>query len=299
MITPHDDLGPDPTSQALIRLVPTLGPVVASWRHETFERKKKRAERLGAAAAESIGPEQFFHQIASDERLSDMFNAAVDNAVATSSDAKIRLLGRALAAGVVAADEAAVDEAEQLLRVALQLDPVDLRALRALERWTGVDAERVVAHALGIDEAIAGLIVSRLRTLHLVKVDASGSINDKSNPDDDWVVIEESWSVTAAAHALMDLLHQHIELETPEATRPEGAAWSGYTHAQAAALEQLAAALTEKNGYGWRAATQRTEAIAAAVRRLTVLGVDVLAARDAMRSIGFGSRTLQVLDAGA
>src|SRR4051812_8521625 len=128
-----EELGPDPTSQALIRMVPNLGPVLATWRHETHERKQKRIEKLGAAAAEEIGVEQFFQQVASDERLTDMFDAAVDSAIATSSDAKIRLLGRVVAAGALADDEARVDEAEQLLRIALELDPVDLRALRAME----------------------------------------------------------------------------------------------------------------------------------------------------------------------
>ena len=287
-----DDLGPDPTSQALLRMVPKFGPVVATWRQETHERKQRRAERLGAAAAEGIGVEQLFEQIASDERLTDMFNAAVDASIATSSDAKIRLLGRALAAGATASDEAKVDEAEQLLRIALDLDAVDLRALRALERWHVRDAVHTVAYALDISAAIAGSIVARLERLHLLSVERMASISDKKDPDDDQVNLDEEWRVTATAEALMDLLCQDRLASTPEGPRAPGAPWSGFTQAQAVELERLA----QMSRFEWRRTPEYDGTVFKVLARLELLGMPYARVRGAMRSIGFDRHQLADLD---
>lgn len=162
------DLGPHPAAQAAARLIPKLGPIVASWRQDTFDRKQRRAQQLGDVVSETIAIEEFFTHVASDERLSDMFDTAVEAAIATSSQAKVRLLGRALAANATAEDEAAVDETEQLLRIAIELDPVDLRALRALDRWHTNNAIDKVSFALHVTEATAGPIVARLEHLHLI-----------------------------------------------------------------------------------------------------------------------------------
>lgn len=288
-----DELGPDPTSQALLRLVPKLGPVVATWRQETYERKQRRAEQLGAAAAEGVGVQQLFEQIASDERLTDMFNAAVEASIATSSDAKIRLLGRALAAGATAADEAKVDEAEQLLRIALDLDPVDLRALRALERWHISDAVYTVAYALDISSAIAGSIVARLERLHLLSVERMASISDKKDPDDDQVDLEEEWRVTDTAAALVDLLgQQDLQGLSPEIPRASGAPWAGFTEAQAIELERLA----QMSGFEWQRQPDPDRAVFKTLARLQILGVPYARVRSAMRSIGFDRHRLTDLD---
>jgi hypothetical protein len=287
-----DELGPDPTSQALLRLVPKLGPIVATWRQETHERRQRRAEQLGTAAAEGIGVEQFFGQIASDERLTDMFNAAVEASIATSSDAKIRLLGRALAAGATAADEAKVDEAEQLLRIALELDPVDLRALRALERRHVRDAAHAVAYALEISSAIAGPIVARLERLHLLSVERMASISDTKDPDDDQVNIDEEWGITDTAVALLSLLRQQEHSSTPESRRASGAPWSGFTEAQALELERLA----QMSGFEWQRQPEPGRPVFKTLARLELLGVPYSRVRGAMRSIGFERRRLEELD---
>jgi hypothetical protein len=287
-----DDLGPDPTSQALLRLVPKLGPIVATWRQEMHERRQRRAELLGTAAAEGIGVEQLFEQIASDERLTDLFNAAVEASIATSSDAKIRLLGRALATAATAADEAKVDEAEQLLRIALELDPVDLRAMRALERRHVSDAVYTVAYALDISSAVAGPIVSRLERLHLLSVERVASISDKKDPDDDQVNLDEEWGVTDTAMTLMDLLRQEEHASTPEAPRASGAPWSGFTEAQAIELERLA----QMSGFEWRGKRESDRPVFKTLARLELLGVPYPRVRDAMRSIGFDRHRLEELN---
>lgn len=293
MTVDSDGLGPDPTSQALIRLVPKLGPIVATWRQETHERKQKRAEQLGAAAAGEIGAEQLFRQIAADDRLTDMFNTAVEAAVATSSDAKIRLLGRALASGAIAKDQAHVDEAEQLLRVAVELDPVDLRALRALERWHSSDPEGSVAFALGVGPAVAGPIVARLQRLHLIKVERLASVSDKKDPDDDQVNIDEEWSITPTTEALMALLDQRADSIAADETRQAGALWAGFTSSQAIVLEKLAG----RGQFDWLTKTpSRADRIGQLLDTLDALGVPYVRVREAMQSIGYGRRELEALD---
>lgn len=116
----------------MLSLIPKYGPLVADWRKAVFEREQCRAQLLGETASEEIGMSQLLEQLAHDEVLSDMFREAVETAVRSSSDLKIRLLGKVLAAAAVAKDEAKIDETQELLRIAEQLEAVDVRALTAL-----------------------------------------------------------------------------------------------------------------------------------------------------------------------
>jgi hypothetical protein len=120
---------PDPTTQAMLRLIPGVGAVMAQWRDETYLRDKERVERMGAATAEVIDGEAVLRAIQEDERVSDMFRDVVSAAVRTGDDNKLGLLGRALASGALAKGDAAVDEAQQFLRIASELDPVEVEHL--------------------------------------------------------------------------------------------------------------------------------------------------------------------------
>ncbi|WP_155918432.1 hypothetical protein [Marmoricola sp. URHB0036] len=79
----EEDLGPHPTSQLMLSLIPKYGPLVADWRKAMFEREQRRAQLLGETASAEIGMEQLLAQLAADEELSDMFRAAVESAVRT------------------------------------------------------------------------------------------------------------------------------------------------------------------------------------------------------------------------
>lgn len=284
-------LGPDPTTQALLRLIPKVGSVVATWRQETFERQQRRIEQLGIAAAEDLGAEALFEQIAASERLTDMFNAAVEAAVATGSEAKIRLLGRALSSGATAEDEAKVDEAEQLLRIAAELDPVDLRALRALERRSTSSPSRKIMFALGISAATAGPIIARLERLHLLQAERSAVLNDKADPDDDSVNMDESWEVTETANELLDLLRNRVRPSpTDSGHQAVGSAWEGFSDAQA----ELLNAIDDLRVYSWMA--PRTDQLPHLLGKLEAHNVPYDRVRQALRSIGYEERELQAFD---
>ncbi len=201
-----EDLGPHPTGQLMLSLIPKYGPLVADWRKAMFEREQRRAQLLGETASAEIGMEQLLAQLASDEELSDMFREAVETAVRTSSELKIRLLGRVLASAATAQDEAKVDEARELLRIAEQLEPVDVRALHAMSDRRPSDPAVFLAKALNASEVVTGPIAARLRRLSLIEVVQEAQLNDPSDKEAGFVDMDESWFVTTTAFALLELL---------------------------------------------------------------------------------------------
>ena len=209
-MTVDEDLGPHPTGQLMLSLIPKYGPLVADWRKGMFEREQRRAELLGETASAEIGMTQLLEQLAADEDLSDMFRAAVETAVRTSSKLKIRLLGKVLAAAAVAADEAKVDEARELLRIAEQLEAVDVRALAALSNVRPSDPAAFLAEALKTSEVTTGPITARLQRLSLIGVTRESRLNDPTDKENDFVEMEEAWFVTTTALALIELLEELV-----------------------------------------------------------------------------------------
>jgi hypothetical protein len=141
-----------------------------------------------------------------DEALSDMFRQAIEAAVRTGSEDKLRLLGRALASGALAQDEAAVEESEQLLRAAVELDPVDLRALLALRAANLRRPWVVLQERLGATKAVAWAVMARLQRLGLIDVERDARLDDPDDRASDLVEIDESYSFTPACDALLALL---------------------------------------------------------------------------------------------
>lgn len=197
----------------MLRSIPGIGSNIATYRQDQFERAQRRAEALGRAASELLDPEDLFRRIGEDERLADMFEAAVAAAVASSSDSKIYLLGRAVATGALATDEAGVDEAQELIRIAGQLEAPDLKAMLALQAdrtWPGNNdrykGENPVGHLtrhVGMTPTVATTVVARLRHLGLLEDSPSAWINDLGNGDDDGVNVDVmSWLSPAGVELL-------------------------------------------------------------------------------------------------
>jgi hypothetical protein len=198
---------PDPTVQALLRFVPGVGANLAQWREDIYVRDRERTERLSAAAAEAVDLGDLLEAMDSDERVSDLFRAAVDAAIKTGDDDKIRLLGRALASGAMAEDDAAVEEAEQLLRIAVELEPVDLRALMLLRSdtyrpWVMLQQE------MGASKPVVWAIMARLQRLGLVDEERDVRVSDPADPHDDLVDINETYSLSPLCEALLGLLRR-------------------------------------------------------------------------------------------
>lgn len=199
---------PDPHVQALLRFVPGVGKNLAQWREDVYVRDRERVERMSAAAADDVDLGDLLEAMEDDERISDLFRAAVEGAIKTGDDDKIRLLGRALASGALADDDAALEEAEQLLRIAVELDPVDLRALLLLRRSDMRRPWILIQEQMGASKAVAWAIMARLQRLGLVDEERDARISDPADPQDDLVEVDETYALSPLCDALLGLLRR-------------------------------------------------------------------------------------------
>lgn len=199
---------PDPHVQALLRFVPGVGQNLAQWREDVYVRDRERVERMSAAAAEDVDLGDLLEAMEEDERISDLFRAAVEGVIRTGDDDKIRLLGRALGSGALADDDAALEEAEQLLRIAVELDPVDLRALLLLRRSDMRRPWILIQEQMGASKAVAWAIMARLQRLGLVDEERDARISAPADPQDDLVEVDETYTLSPLCDALLGLLRR-------------------------------------------------------------------------------------------
>jgi len=91
---------------------------------ETLARRRQRGQRalaVGASIAD-MTPEELLERLLGDEQLLDLAAAVVAAASETMVEAKIRALGRALATGVLAGDDAVVEEQRFLVDILADLE---------------------------------------------------------------------------------------------------------------------------------------------------------------------------------
>lgn len=216
-----DDLGPDPTGQLLLRLLPK-GKEVAQWREDQWKREQLRAEKLRDAIDARVTMEDLLRAVHADERVGEMFRLAVHSAATATSDQKIALLAGALASGSLATDSAAIDEAQVLLRLATELDPIELRALVTMRISSRHDdvrergafsagPERYLVERLNVSWIVAKPVVSRLERLGLLERETEARVADAAaeGREYDTLEVEDTWSLTDTAEALVQLLGTH------------------------------------------------------------------------------------------
>jgi hypothetical protein len=111
-------------------------PAVEQLVKEALALRRRRAERVYelAAVEAGISPEELLQRILGDERLLGLAAAVVAAASETALDAKIRALGRALATGALAADEAVVAEQRLLVNILADLEAPHVRLLAQLAK---------------------------------------------------------------------------------------------------------------------------------------------------------------------
>jgi hypothetical protein len=76
--------------------------------------------------------EALMARVVSDERLLWQFDATVSAASTAATDQKAKALGRALAEGALAVDDAAIDQAGMMTRILADLETIDVRVLARL-----------------------------------------------------------------------------------------------------------------------------------------------------------------------
>jgi len=123
--------GPD----KLAAIAPALGVSAAmlDYIQDTPVRALRKVKVATDEAAQRYGdPDRLLARISEDERLLWQFDSTVGAASRAATDQKARALGRALANGALARDDAKIDEAAFVTRVLADLEPVDVRVLAVL-----------------------------------------------------------------------------------------------------------------------------------------------------------------------
>ena len=130
--------------------------------------------------------EDLLERIMEDERLADLFRATMEAAVRAGDEQKLRALGRALARGALATDDAEFDDAQLVLRTVGQMEPIDLRALVMLtEKPIPLDAQGRPDRSEPGSGPIPGLaVLAHLEQLGLARErqDMKGMISGNGSP---------------------------------------------------------------------------------------------------------------------
>jgi hypothetical protein len=123
-------LPPEVQSTALaVGILPTFLEYI----QDTSKRAWSRVKAASDEAVDVFGDaEQLLERITSDDRLLWLLDSTVDAAARASTEGKARALGRALAEGALANDDARFDEAALMSRIINDVEPIDLRVLARL-----------------------------------------------------------------------------------------------------------------------------------------------------------------------
>lgn len=166
----------------------------AEWRAEG-QRRVGLALSHAASTSETTVEKILESCIADSTRLA-LLARAVEASAAANIDAKVRMLGAALASGALAADEALVDEAQLRVDVIRELDAPHIKVLHAIDQasghsqgnWTGAsEASLIPVVGDGTGARSSGVLQPILRTLDrngLIHLTGIGEIWDEHQADD-------------------------------------------------------------------------------------------------------------------
>jgi hypothetical protein len=110
---------------------PSRGQAIGKWLESLRVRSEDRGRTAFEAATEAarISADELLDSIMADERLTDLFRMTMELAAKSGNEQKLNALGKALASGSLAKDDAEYDEALLLMRTIGQLEPADVRVL--------------------------------------------------------------------------------------------------------------------------------------------------------------------------
>jgi hypothetical protein len=162
-----------------------------------------------------ISPSEFVESIQNDERVFDLLRDASEAAARTSLDEKIRALGSALLSGLMAKDDAQIEEAIIIVDALRELEAIHIRVLRILEEAPPMEvppadgstarpmraqvSREKLAAELDNPERVLNGVLAPLEAQHLVENSAIGLWDYSGNPE---------WSLTDFGQALLDLLRE-------------------------------------------------------------------------------------------
>jgi len=108
-------------------------PAFLDYLQDASQRAWSRVKAASDEATDVFGDaEQLLERISSDDRLLWLLDSTVEAAARASTEQKARALGRALAEGALAKDDARLDQAALMTRIISDVEPIDLRVLACL-----------------------------------------------------------------------------------------------------------------------------------------------------------------------
>lgn len=126
-------------------LAPARGEAIAKYIDDRRQRQQARLDVFADAAEDASGMsfEALLEKGEEDDARSDLTREVLEQAAATVASSKMRALGRALALGLLAEDDAAVDEVAMMLNALADLEVPHIRVLNRLyaegTRYDGIE----------------------------------------------------------------------------------------------------------------------------------------------------------------
>lgn len=128
-----------------------------------WELRRHRAEHLAREVFSGLAPQQLIERIRDTPRLADLVEETVAAAIRTDLQNKRTALGRSLRRGILANDDATIDQEAVLIRTLAAIDAPEIRILEIISRSKGKPrplSERGREGALDLDEITSELVGS-------------------------------------------------------------------------------------------------------------------------------------------
>ncbi|MGH9252022.1 MAG: hypothetical protein ACRD0W_21270, partial [Acidimicrobiales bacterium] len=200
-------------------------PTFLEYMQDAGQRAWSRVKAASDEAADVFGDaEQLLERISSDDRLLWLLDTTVDAAARASTEQKARALGRALAEGALASDDARIDEAQFMARVLADVETIDVRVLANLSGLRDLHNEYVEARGHNEHVEAPGLVSLNPRQQMM----ADFSVRDmEGNPT--YLRSDGLAFLTGLDPALMDgplsVLRRHGLIADAVIDANEGTAW--------------------------------------------------------------------------
>jgi len=209
-------------------IFPERSQFVRAYYEDVDDRRRRRAgefedELLNAARC---SPEELIERIVKDERIGELFERAVQEALLAADERKRRALARAVVSGLLAGDTAAIDEAQFRIRAVTILEPAHLRILFALERpgeMQGRPIEQTAYTSIQLGQQTG--VSTELLALLLAKLAAEGLISDVSSTVESRTGAgTPSWAITGFGRRVLGPLRRRDAVGAAHSSPAGGAA---------------------------------------------------------------------------
>lgn len=185
-------------------LLPFVDEAVRRWQARQARNVARALEVAVDSAA--VPPEDLLRRLTGDPSRLALFGEALTAAATSAVDSKVRVLGRALASGALAEDEALVDEERLWTRILLDIEAPHLRIMDYLMRDDPREGRgRIIAQqpdlasVAGASYLMTGLLLTTLERHGLTK-----SRDGSSYPKSYQLANETFWERGGLASSLME-----------------------------------------------------------------------------------------------